>query len=115
MPTVLFVGGGSLGHIAPSVAVAHALRERFPDLRFRFIVSTRPEDRTFVEQAGYDVQAFSAPRRSWGFPWKFWMALRAARHLLRQERPALIFSKGGFVSVPLCLAAKRLGIPIILH
>jgi len=115
MPTVLFVGGGSLGHIAPSVAVARALGECSPDIHPLFVVSTRPEDRTFVEQAGYRVIAFDAPRLSWRFPWKFLRALRAARRLLLQERPALIFSKGGFVSVPICLAAKRLHIPIILH
>lgn len=115
MSSLLFVGGGSIGHIAPSVAVAHALEQMFPDTRITFVVSTRPEDRAFVEQAGYRVLPLDAPRLSWKLPWKFVRAFLAARRLVDTEQPKAIFSKGGYVSVPLCLAAARRNIPIILH
>jgi UDP-N-acetylglucosamine--N-acetylmuramyl-(pentapeptide) pyrophosphoryl-undecaprenol N-acetylglucosamine transferase len=112
---VLFVGGGSLGHIAPGIAVAKALRALRPDVEAHFIVSTRPEDAAFVTQAGFPVTALDAPRLSWKFPWTFPLAVRAARTLLRELQPAVLFSKGGYVSLPVCAAAHRMGIPIILH
>ena len=116
MPSsLLFVGGGSIGHIAPSIEVARVLHERLPDMRMSFVVSMRPDDRAFVERAGYRAIAFDAPRLSWKFPWKFWRALKAAHRLLETENPDVIFSKGGYVSVPLCLQARRRDIPIILH
>ncbi|MDD5739751.1 MAG: UDP-N-acetylglucosamine--N-acetylmuramyl-(pentapeptide) pyrophosphoryl-undecaprenol N-acetylglucosamine transferase [Candidatus Peribacteraceae bacterium] len=113
--TVLFVGGGSIGHIAPSIAVAHALRERLPEAQMHFVVSTRPDDVSFVEKAGFSVTPFDAPRLSWNVLWKFLRTTRSARSLLQQLKPAVIFSKGGYVSVPVCHAAHALGIPIVLH
>lgn len=115
MPSVLFVGGGSIGHIAPSIAVARALKEARPDIRTTFVVSTRPEDRAFVEKNAERAIPFAAPRLSWKFPWQFLRALKDARRLLEEECPAVIFSKGGYVSVPVCLAARKRKIPVILH
>ncbi|MDD5041135.1 MAG: UDP-N-acetylglucosamine--N-acetylmuramyl-(pentapeptide) pyrophosphoryl-undecaprenol N-acetylglucosamine transferase [Candidatus Peribacteraceae bacterium] len=113
--SVLFIGGGSIGHIAPGIAVARALLALKPDIGVHFIVSTRPEDVPFVEQAGFPVSTIDAPRLSWRFPFAFVRAVHAARRLLQETNPTVIFSKGGYVSVPVCLAARRMRIPIILH
>ncbi|MDD4628090.1 MAG: UDP-N-acetylglucosamine--N-acetylmuramyl-(pentapeptide) pyrophosphoryl-undecaprenol N-acetylglucosamine transferase [Candidatus Peribacteraceae bacterium] len=113
--SILFVGGGSIGHIAPSVAVAKILKQQFPSLICRFVCGTRPEDALFIEKNGFSATPLGAPRLSVGFPWKFWSAYGKARAMLIEEKPRVIFSKGGYVSVPVCLAAKKLGIPIILH
>ncbi|MDO8468938.1 MAG: UDP-N-acetylglucosamine--N-acetylmuramyl-(pentapeptide) pyrophosphoryl-undecaprenol N-acetylglucosamine transferase [Candidatus Peribacter sp.] len=113
--TVLFVGGGSIGHIAPSIAVARSLKERLPEARMHFVVSTRPDDAAFVERAGFPVTPFDAPRLSWNMLWKFALSTRRAGALLRQLKPDVVFSKGGYVSVPVCHAAHALGIPIVLH
>lgn len=114
-PTVLFIGGGSLGHIAPSVAVAQALSEMHGDLDIHFIVSDRQKEMDFVARNGFAAIAFSAPRVGWSFPWLFWQAVRRAHALLDTLQPRVIFDKGGFVGVPLCLAARKRGIPIVLH
>ncbi len=112
---VLFTGGGSLGHIAPGIAVAKALRTLRPDAEAHFIVSTRPEDAAFVTQAGFPVTTIEAPRLSWRFPVAFFSATQKARRILQEMKPAAVFSKGGYVSVPVCFAARGLGIPIVLH
>ena len=112
---VLFIGGGSLGHITPGIAVAKALRTLQPDVEAHFIVSTRPEDASFVRQAGFEATAIEAPRLSWRFLFAFFSAAKHARRILQERKPAVVFSKGGYVSVPVCFAARRLGIPIILH
>ncbi|MFH1443953.1 MAG: UDP-N-acetylglucosamine--N-acetylmuramyl-(pentapeptide) pyrophosphoryl-undecaprenol N-acetylglucosamine transferase [Candidatus Peregrinibacteria bacterium] len=111
----LFVGGGSLGHIAPSVAIAQSLTELNPDLTIHFVVSDRAEESTFVEQQGFKVTPFRSPRLRWNFLWTFWRATRRAKKLLEEIRPDVIFDKGGFVSVPICFAAKKKNIPIVLH
>lgn len=113
--SVVFAGGGSIGHIAPSIAVAQKLKEWFPQLLCHFLCSTRPEDVLFIEKQGFSATSLDAPRLSIGFLWKFWITYRKARQMLLEWRPRIVFSKGGYVSVPVCLAAKRLKIPIILH
>ncbi|MDD5103004.1 MAG: UDP-N-acetylglucosamine--N-acetylmuramyl-(pentapeptide) pyrophosphoryl-undecaprenol N-acetylglucosamine transferase [Candidatus Peribacteraceae bacterium] len=112
---ILFVGGGSIGHVAPGIAVARALQQLRPGVHAHFIVSARAEDVPFVEQAGFAATAINAPRLSWRFPFAFMHAVRAARRIIQEHRPAVIVSKGGYVSLPVCFAARRMRIPIILH
>jgi UDP-N-acetylglucosamine--N-acetylmuramyl-(pentapeptide) pyrophosphoryl-undecaprenol N-acetylglucosamine transferase len=114
MSTILFVGGGTLGHITPAVAIARALQDRNPDISVHFVCSPRGEAE-FLQKESLPFTIIDAPRLSWNFPWKFFLAHRKALRLLRSLKPQLIFSKGGYVSVPMCFAAKKLGIPIILH
>ncbi len=112
---VLFVGGGSIGHIAPSVAVARALRELKPDVSIHFVCSDRGSDALYIEKKGFSFSRLPAPRLSMRFPWQFFSAAKIAREFLRELRPSVIFSKGGYVSLPVCFAARGTGIPVILH
>ncbi|OIO54343.1 hypothetical protein AUJ46_03320 [Candidatus Peregrinibacteria bacterium CG1_02_54_53] len=112
---ILFVGGGSLGHIAPSIAIAKELQQQKPDLDVRFVVGDRPEEVEFVSRQGFSAVSFSAPRLGWNFLWAFWRATRRAHTLLRETQPSVIFDKGGFVSVPICFVARKKRIPIVLH
>lgn len=114
MSLILFVGGGTLGHIIPAVAVAKELQRKSPDVAVHFICSPRGEAE-FLKKESLPHTVIDAPRLSWRFPWKFFLAHKRALHLLRAMKPKAIFSKGGYVSVPVCFAAKKLGIPIILH
>ncbi len=114
MSLILFVGGGTLGHIIPAVAVARGLQRKSPDVSVHFICSPRGEA-TFLQKENLPHTIIDAPRLSWSFLWKFFVAHRTSLQLLRSMKPKVIFSKGGYVSVPVCFAAKKLGIPIILH
>ncbi|MBU2259617.1 UDP-N-acetylglucosamine--N-acetylmuramyl-(pentapeptide) pyrophosphoryl-undecaprenol N-acetylglucosamine transferase [Patescibacteria group bacterium] len=115
MATILFAGGGSIGHIAPAVAVARSLKELKPDVNVRFICSNREEDAEFLTREGFDFIQIDAPRLSLTFPWRFFSAYKKSSALLKEMKPDIIFSKGGYVSVPVCLAAHKKKIPIILH
>ncbi len=112
---ILLSGGGSIGHVAPCVAVAHALREQEPGMELHFLCSDRPEEQEFLRKEGLPFTPISLPRRSWKFPFIFFRALREAGRALDAFRPDAIFSKGGAVSVPVALAARRRRIPIVLH
>ncbi|MFA7681505.1 MAG: UDP-N-acetylglucosamine--N-acetylmuramyl-(pentapeptide) pyrophosphoryl-undecaprenol N-acetylglucosamine transferase [Candidatus Peribacteraceae bacterium] len=112
MPCIVFTGGGSIGHIAPAVAVARQLK----GTDVHFICSTKNDDRQFLRKEGFtDITQINAPRPGIAFPWKFWKAYRKARHILEEKKPRVVFSKGGYVSVPVCFAAHLLSIPIVLH
>ena len=118
---IAFTGGGTGGHVYPGLAVIERLRERF-DGRIVWIGSGKEMERKAVEAAG--VEFFSIPtgklRRSFSFRnisdgFKVAAGFFVARRLLGELRPSLLFSKGGYVSVPPCLAASSMGIPVYTH
>lgn len=120
-PTFLFVGGGSLGHILPSLAVAHALREKRGGSRIVFICSDRPEEARRISDAGFPFHVLRSPASSvrglsvLSFPYRFLSACMQARTMLHRESPRLVFLKGGSVSVPAGLMSRFFGVPIVIH
>lgn len=121
-PTIAFTGGGTGGHIYPGLAVIQALRSRGFSGRIVWIGSKKELDRSIVEREG--VEYFPIPsgklRRSLSLEnladaFRVVAGYAAARRLLAELKPALLFSKGGYVSVPPCRAAASLGIPYFTH
>lgn len=119
---ILFVGGGSIGHIAPSVAVweeiqktARAYLPAGQNVEAHFVCSPRPDDAKFLEDNQLEYSILDAPRLSLMFPFKLMGAIKNAKKILHDQHPDLIFSKGSYISLPLCIAAKKKGIPIVLQ
>ena len=107
---ILFAGGGSIGHISPSVAVSEQL-----DAQAHFVCSPRKDDVPFLEINKKSYTVLDAPRLSVSFLWKFPRAVCASKKILKQQKPDLVFSTGGYLSAPVCIAAKLKGIPVILY
>lgn len=120
-PTFLFAGGGSLGHVLPSIAVARALQEKRSDSRIVFICSDRVEEARRISDAGFPFHVLRSPTSSMRglsillFPYRFLSACMQARKILCRESPCLVFLKGGSVSVPVGLMSRTLGIPFVIH
>lgn len=112
---IAFVGGGSIGHLAPFVAVWRALKEESPKAEAVFLCSSRAEDQEYLRTENVRCMALPAIRRDVLLPLRLWQSYRAARALLLRERPQVVLSKGGGVALPACLAARRLKIPIVVH
>ncbi len=121
MNKIAFTGGGTGGHIYPGLAVISRLQDAFPCSIF-WIGSENGLDQSIVESAG--VPFYSIPsgklRRYFSFQnfadiFKIFSGFIKARRIFKKEKPDLLFSKGGFVSVPPCMAAKSLGIPVFSH
>ena len=131
---VFFTGGGTGGHIYPGLAVADELKAlaqaQNNELNICWIGCSKGMDKNIVEKAvGPDgkptVNSFygipSGKLRRYFSLKNFSDLFRiaggffAAYHILRKAKPALLFSKGGFVSVPPCLAARLLHIPVYTH
>ncbi|MDR1899715.1 MAG: undecaprenyldiphospho-muramoylpentapeptide beta-N-acetylglucosaminyltransferase [Treponema sp.] len=121
MVSIAFTGGGTGGHIYPGLAVVSRLRERL-SCRIFWIGSSTGMDRAIVEAAGLEFFGVPSGRLRRYVSLKtvpdFFRVLAgffAARRVLKAQRPLLLFSKGGFVSVPPCAAAAGLGIPVFTH
>lgn len=118
---IAFTGGGTGGHVYPGLAVAERLRHDWRG-RIVWIGSGKESERSAVAAAG--IEFFSVPsgklRRSFSLrnlldAFKVLGGVLASLRLLGRLRPTLLFSKGGYVSVPPCLAAAILGIPVFTH
>jgi len=121
-PVVAFTGGGTGGHIYPGLAVIQALKAKGFAGRVVWIGSQKPLDRSIVEKEG--IEYFAIPsgklRRSLNLrnladAFKVLAGYFASRRLLASLKPAFLFSKGGYVSVPPCWAAASMGIPYCTH
>ncbi|MFZ4616643.1 MAG: undecaprenyldiphospho-muramoylpentapeptide beta-N-acetylglucosaminyltransferase [Rectinemataceae bacterium] len=121
VPSIAFTGGGTGGHIYPGLAVIEELRGRFKG-RLVWIGSTKDSDRRAVEAAGVEFFAIPSGKlrrqlsaKNLADVFRVFAGYLAARKLLRELEPALLFSKGGYVSVAPCRAAAGLGIPVFTH
>lgn len=115
MARYLFVGGGSGGHIVPMLAVADALKKKEKKAAVFFLCSEKQLDQGFLKQAGVAYDTLPIPYRGLRFPLLFMRNYRKAARILDERKIDAVFCKGGGVSVPACLAAKRRNIPVIIH
>ena len=124
MANIAFTGGGTGGHIYPGLAVVESLRERLGggEHRIFWIGSNRGMDRAVVEAAGVEFVGIPAGKlrryfslRTIPDAFRVVAGFFAARRALKKAKARVLFSKGGFVSVPPCAAAASLGIPVFTH
>lgn len=124
MVSIAFTGGGTGGHIYPGLAVAAELKKLLSDREFQlfWIGSSAHLDRSLVEEAG--IKFFNIPSgklrryfslRTFADFFKVIGGYFAARKILKKQKTLFLFSKGGFVSVPPCMAAASLGIKVFTH
>jgi UDP-N-acetylglucosamine--N-acetylmuramyl-(pentapeptide) pyrophosphoryl-undecaprenol N-acetylglucosamine transferase len=114
----VFAGGGTGGHIYPAIAVAQQLADIAGDAEIKFFCSTRPVDSHILEKTGFEFITLDAKSPS-ARPNKllsFMISLRKCYVLSKSELPAgsVVIATGGFVSVPVVLAARRLKLPIAI-
>ncbi|MBI2921737.1 MAG: UDP-N-acetylglucosamine--N-acetylmuramyl-(pentapeptide) pyrophosphoryl-undecaprenol N-acetylglucosamine transferase [Planctomycetes bacterium] len=119
-PAIAFAGGGTGGHLFPAIALAEEVRRHWPTSRMSFFCTKRPIDQNILSRTKFAFQPMTAPR--WvgfsgllnGFVPESWAAFRQAYAEVKAFGPDLVVGVGGYGSVPTVLAAKALGIPIVL-
>ncbi|GAB6090144.1 UDP-N-acetylglucosamine--N-acetylmuramyl-(pentapeptide) pyrophosphoryl-undecaprenol N-acetylglucosamine transferase [Spirochaeta dissipatitropha] len=116
---IVFTGGGTGGHVFPGLAVAESLKVDFDII---WLGSSKGIEFDIVQRWGYPFKNIPAGklRRYFSFQngldlFKVFFAFFASLWFFMKYKPALLFSKGGFVSVPPVYAAKLLGIPVVTH
>lgn len=112
---ILYVSGGSAGHLAPLVAVERAVKQMDASAESLFLCSDRPDDATYLKKEGVTFQVLPRVRRSLSFPATFIKNFLMSANVIDTFKPDAVFSKGGAVSIPACIAAHRRGIPVVLH
>ncbi len=120
MKRIVLTGGGTAGHVTPNLALLPRLKELGYDIHY--IGSYNGIEKKLIEQYSIPYYGISSGKLRRYFDWKNFSdpfkvikGYGQARTLLKKLKPDVVFSKGGFVSVPVILAAKHRKIPAIIH
>ncbi|HCZ9352753.1 TPA: undecaprenyldiphospho-muramoylpentapeptide beta-N-acetylglucosaminyltransferase, partial [Staphylococcus aureus] len=122
MMKIAFTGGGTVGHVSVNLSlIPTALSQGYEALYIgskngierEMIESQLPEIKYYPISSGKLRRYISLENAKDVF--KVLKGILDARKVLKKEKPDLLFSKGGFVSVPVVIAAKSLNIPTIIH
>ncbi len=118
MKKIVLTGGGTAGHIYPALAVA----ERLSGHEIHFIGSSGMEKDIISKEKNITFHqirstklARSLTPKNLLIPFKLYGAIKDAKKVLSEIKPNVIFSKGGYVSLPTVIAAESLSIPVISH
>ncbi|MHB8920824.1 MAG: undecaprenyldiphospho-muramoylpentapeptide beta-N-acetylglucosaminyltransferase [Halothiobacillus sp.] len=119
-PLVYVMAGGTGGHVIPALAVAHGLAEK--GCAIRWLGTPAGIEAKLVPAAGFpmDWLVIGGVRgKGWltrlATPWRLFRATVMARNYFTKHKPALVLGLGGYASGPGGLAARWLGIPLIIH
>lgn len=121
MKKIVLTGGGTLGHVTPNLALLPHLKKSFDEIHY--IGSVGGMEESIIKQTAGDVIYHninctklrrSLTLKNLAVPFKLFSSIREAKKLLNEINPTVIFSKGGFVSLPVCLASKG-RFPVVLH
>ena len=120
MKRIILTGGGTAGHVTPNIALLPRLRELQYDIHY--IGSYNGMEKQLVEQQGIPYHGISSGKlrryfslQNFTDPFRVLKGFSEANRLIKQLKPDVIFSKGGFVSVPVVIAGKKNHVPVISH
>ena len=120
MKRIVLTGGGTAGHVTPCIALLPSLAKEGYDIQY--IGSYQGIERKLIEEYGIPYHGISSGKlrryldpKNLTDPFRVLKGYIEARKLLKRLKPDILFSKGGFVTVPVVLAAKKYHIPVIIH
>ncbi|MCP8967112.1 undecaprenyldiphospho-muramoylpentapeptide beta-N-acetylglucosaminyltransferase [Ectobacillus ponti] len=120
MKKIIFTGGGSAGHVTPNLALIPKLKER--GWHVHYIGSKTGIEKEIIERAGIPYSGIASGKLRRYFDWKNFKdpfrvvkGVMEASWIIRKQKPDVIFSKGGFVSVPVVIGGWLNKVPVYLH
>lgn len=120
MKKIVLTGGGTAGHVTPNIALIPALQKEGYEIHY--IGSYNGIEKKLLDTLDIPYYGISSGKlrryfdiKNFQDPFRVIKGYSQASSLLKKIKPDIVFSKGGFVTVPVVLAAKRRGIPTILH
>ena len=120
MKRIVLTGGGTAGHVTPNIALLPRLRSE--DYEIFYIGSTEGIEKKLIQAQGIPYYGISSGKlrryfdvKNFTDPFRVLKGFAQASKLMKQLKPDVVFSKGGFVSVPVVMAARRRHIPVICH
>lgn len=122
MLSVVLAGGGTAGHVEPALAVADALTALRPGIRITALGTARGLETSLVPDRGYDLELVTPvplPRKLNAdllrLPWRIRQSIRETAAVLDKVAADVVVGFGGYVAVPAYLAARRRGVPVVVH
>lgn len=120
MKRIVLTGGGTAGHVTPNIALIPSLLKEGYEVHY--IGSYDGIERKLIEELNIPYYGISSGKlrryfdpKNFSDPFKVIKGYREARRLIKTIKPDVVFSKGGFVTVPVVLSAKHYHVPTIIH
>ncbi|MBR3993553.1 MAG: glycosyltransferase, partial [Anaerotignum sp.] len=117
---ILLTGGGTAGHVTPNLALLPYLKAEGYEIVY--IGSEKGIERTLIEAEGIPYYSISTgklrrylSKENIKDMFRVVKGISEAKKLIKKLKPDLVFSKGGFVAVPVVLGAKSNNVPVIIH
>lgn len=117
---IILTGGGTAGHVMPNLALIPDLKKNFE--KIYYVGSREGIEKRLCEEQGIayystDTVKFRRDKifSNFSIPFRLHGCVNEAKKILSELRPDVVFSKGGYVSLPVCLAAHSLKIPVVAH
>lgn len=120
MKHIVLTGGGTAGHVNPNLALIPSLKEA--GYNISYIGSYNGIEKQLIEAAGIPYYGIATGKlrryidpKNLSDPFRVVKGIHEAKALMKKLKPDIVFSKGGFVAVPVVLAAKSCKVPVIIH
>lgn len=120
MKHIVLTGGGTAGHVTPNIALIPMLQEK--GYKISYIGSYEGIEKKLIEELGIPYYGISSGKlrryfdlKNFSDPFRVLKGFGQAKKLLKDLKPDVVFSKGGFVTVPVVIAAKKCKVPAIIH
>ena len=120
MKHIVLTGGGTAGHVTPNIAMIPRLKEL--GYKISYIGSYEGIEKKLIEELGIPYYGISSGKlrryfdvKNFTDPFRVLKGFMEAKKLMKELKPNVVFSKGGFVTVPVVIAASRRKIPTFIH
>ncbi len=120
MKTIILTGGGTAGHCVPHFALLDLLYTHFD--KIYYIGSTGGMEERLVKERNLPYFSIdpvklirNSPLKNIFMPFGFVKSISQAKNVLKELKPDVVFSKGGYVGLPVTISASRLKIPVVIH
>lgn len=120
MKKIILTGGGTAGHVTPNLALVPELKKAGFDILY--VGSYNGMEKALVENEGIPYEGISSGKlrryfdlKNFTDPFRVLKGFGEASAIIRRYRPDVVFSKGGYVSVPVVRAAGMKNIPVVIH
>ncbi len=120
MKTLILAGGGTAGHVTPLLAILPYVKHKFD--KIIYIGSGKSIEQNLINPTGIKIYNIKPPAfirsltpKNLLIPFKLSKAIKECKQILKKENASVIFSKGGYSALPVCLAGFSLKIPVICH
>ena len=120
MKTIVLAGGGTAGHITPHLAILPELKKHFD--KIYYVGSGKSIEKTLMNDRGVQIFDINPPAfirslslKNLLIPYKLYKAVKECENFLKKVHANVIFSKGGYCALPVCIAGFNLKIPVLCH